>query len=231
MAAPFYKNPVYLIALAVGVGAIFVLTSPEEPVKKVSVPKTGQLVAKKQVTDLIPADYTTKFPATTATPANVFKPLVAKQGPGTGSGSGAPSAPGGIPAALAAGEGTWVYSGMAVVDGVPTGLVENQTTSDSVFLKRGERWKTCSVIDIKPDQIVLVGPNSTRVVVRVRDDSKSSGPTAVAAAPVTPLVGDIGTNPMAIAPDTGATGGNGGNGRGRGRGRRNGANNGNGDGN
>jgi len=227
-ATPFYKRPVYVVGMLIGVVALFMLTQPQAPsasTKKTT--KTSSSTAKKaQNSDVLPLDYTTKLPPLQQEPANVFKPLISKTRPG-GSGGSAALPPSGVPSALAAGEGAWVYSGMAVVDGRPTGLLENPGTGDSVFLKVGERWKTATVLAIKAEEIVLAGPEGNKFTVKVREEGGKSGPSTTAASPNgatgSPLVGDIG-NPVASGDNT--TGNQGGRRR---RGRRN-QNNGDGNG-
>lgn len=220
--AVWYKNPVYVAGLAVIAVAAFLMTSNDAPVKKSTAPRTA---AKSSKNDTIyqPEDYTVQFTPVSENPKNIFKPLVARKGVGVAGLNG----PATIPAGLTGGEGGWVYSGMAVVDGTSTALVENQTTGESVFLHMGERWKVASVCEITPDEVGFIGADGQTSTVHVKEDSATAVAKGNVNAPVAvnpPLSGDIGA-PVTVQPNAGGNGG------GNGRRRRNRGNNGGGGGN
>ncbi len=204
--AVWYKNPVYVAGLAVIAVAAYMLTSNDAPTKKGTAPRT---LAKSSKNDTIyqPEDYTVQFTPVSDNPKDIFRPLVARKGAGVAG----PNGPATIPTGLTGGEGNWVYSGMAVVDGTSTALVENQTTGESVFLHMGERWKAASVCEITPDQVGFIGPDGLTSTVHVKEDSATAVAKGNANAPVAvtpPLSGDIGA-PVTVQPDTsGNAGGN-----------------------
>src|SRR5205814_1984309 len=91
---------------------------------------------------------------------DAFMPLVARKG-GIGSGQALANM---LPSEMTGGETNWVYTGSAEMDGVPSALIENRTTGDAVFLKKGERWKSAYVVQILPDSVVMRGPGGLKTL-------------------------------------------------------------------
>jgi hypothetical protein len=203
------KKPVFWVAL-LGLGAAgYFLTEPEAtkggsvkaaPRKKAAVkPGNTSVVFTEE-------DEKASFNRVSEPPRDAFRPIVARRG-GIGGGDGLAN---GLPADFAGGEGNWVYTGSAEIDGVTSALLENRTSGEGVFLKRGERWKSASVISVGNRSIVMRGPSGTRTFTMVDEESapgrmasSSSGGTFATSggnngfAPVNPgLRGPIGSLPV-----------------------------------
>ena len=127
-------------------------TQPAKPVKH-----TATKRAASSADEFTPQDYTAKFAVLNQTPKNAFKPLIVRDN-GTGGLKGRLAIrTNGIPLDLAGGEGNWAYSGMAVINGKPTALVENSGTGEGVFLKVGQKWKRATVRKVTDTSLVLIG--------------------------------------------------------------------------
>lgn len=70
-----------------------------------------------------------------------------------------------LPAALAAGEGDWAYTGMVEVDGVRLALLENGTSHQGGYVREGETWKKSRIARITMPCIVVLGPDGTETTV------------------------------------------------------------------
>ncbi len=234
------KIPRYLYYLGGGALALLIYTfatAPEVPTtRKANNTFAGGGSRKKTDDTYRPEDYTAKFPPVNVTPRDAFKPLVAKTTKTLATEQPTPLAPNGIPAAFAGGDGNWVYTGNAEVNGVPNALLENGSTGDSVFLRPGERWKSLTVSRVTPNLIEVLGPTGQTYTVRIADETIPEAGTAPAGTPTGTLpaavpnargalAGPIGADPNAqTAAQTDPSGGNGQNRRGR-RNRRNNQNN------
>jgi hypothetical protein len=152
-----------LVVVAV---AAYFLTQSSGPAKKLTSTQQDSKTLKSKQSDLTKEDYVATYPAVTPRVRDIFMPLVARTGRG---GGGEPGAPSGIPPELTRGEGNWFYTGMAEVNTVPQALVENTSTGDGVFLKQGERWRDCTVFQITPDVLTLLGPEGVKYQVKVLD--------------------------------------------------------------
>lgn len=149
----------------------FVLTAPEAtsqagpkkaPVKKKSTSKLSVFTEEDEKAEFAPVQVEFK---------NAFMPIVKREGGKLSDSDGAANA---IPRDFAGSDG-WVYTGSAEIDGAPSALLENRTTGDGVFLKAGERWKSCSVVKIMPDSVVLRGPTGTKTFTLVSDEPIARG--------------------------------------------------------
>lgn len=192
----------YLIVIGLAVAAWLVigpLLSPSHPTT-VSTKKVAKKKPKKSTDIYLPEDRTARFDNVVAAADNIFKPLVAKSP--TSRGGGAASAPNALPAAYAGGEPNWVYTGTADIDGVPSALLENKTTGDSLFLRVGDTWKGSTIQEITDDSLVVMSPE-TGLIMTVKlpsDDFLPGSKTGDAPVTINPLNGPIG-GPMTIEPD------------------------------
>lgn len=189
-AAQEKTSPVFWVLLVTLAVAAYILTEPQAAAQRTARerPKTTASTSKDGFT---PADYQAKFPRLTGEVRNVFRPLVARK-----DATGGDAVPNGIPASLAGGDGRWIYTGMATVDGMPTGLVENTATGESLFLSAGETWKSASVVQIRPDALVLRDATGTTFNIPIfTTESDATEVPAGSVAPVQPsppLRGPIG---------------------------------------
>lgn len=176
-----FKKPIFWIGV-VGLGiAAFVLTEPEETrstgaTKKVTKKKS---VTKKSETVFTEEDAKAEFKPVNDQARNAFVPIVARH-TGIGSGDGLANA---IPTEMTGGEANWVYTGTAETDGVRVALIENRTSGDAVFLKRGERWKSAYVISISEYSVILRGPSGTRTLGLVDETLQRTGTSVAQAGP------------------------------------------------
>ncbi len=173
------RPTIYILVGALAVSA-FVLTSPPPKSSTAKSPKLARKGESKVDDTFTAEDYSARFTRLTATPKNVFRPLVASGG----FGSGAVQMPNAIPADFADGEPNWVYTGTAVVDGVPTALVENTTTQDGAFLHHGEKWKLATVAKITPTTLVLAGPGGRTHTMELMVDAPETLPGKLALSPM-----------------------------------------------
>ena len=70
-----------------------------------------------------------------------------------------------VPAALAAGEGDWAYTGMVEIDGVKLALLENGTSHQGGYVREGETWKKSRIAGITMASVTFVGPDGTDTTV------------------------------------------------------------------
>lgn len=142
-----------LVIGGVAIGAIaFLMTgSPETPRKKAESSKPRAASRAKAEDEFTKADYEAKFAPTKLAVRDVFSPLVLASSGGRG-GSIAPNA---IPFDFTGSKEAWVYTGTAVINGVPNALVENTSTGEGEFIKVGQTWKLATVRRITPTSLTL----------------------------------------------------------------------------
>lgn len=142
-----------LVIGGVAIGAIaFLMTgSPETPRKKAASAKPKAASRAKAEDEFTKADYDAKFVSAKVAVRDVFSPLVMASSGGRG-GSAAPNA---IPFEFTGSKEAWVYTGTAVIDGVPNALVENTSTGEGEFIKVGQTWKLATVRRITPTSLTL----------------------------------------------------------------------------
>ena len=204
--APAKKtSPMLWVGLAaIGVAA-YVMTAPDSSPKTTAKLTAGKSASKLvQVSMYQPQDYKVG-PATFASlndkPVDAFKPLVIRN-----SGQSGNLGVGGFPADI--GGPGWAYSGMAGINGVDTGILENATTGEHDFVTNGQHWKTAVVNGIYIDHIDLVTPDKVYKVYTDTKDESAKPQTAPTIAPgmlpaVAPLAmqGQIGANGVGATTD------------------------------
>lgn len=196
------KPTIYMLVLLVAVAVWFFATGDTSTKSKSSTVKSKKVVKKEKDTDFTEEDFSAKFASLTSMPKNVFAPLVARSKGLRGSSAAIDQGPMMVPPELTLGQATWIYTGMAEVDSVPTALVENTETQEGVFLKRGEKWKLATVYKISEDELVLSGPDGVRHTVKV-SGSETAAPAAQPA-----INAASGFQPLRITPTmTGPIGG------------------------
>jgi len=189
---PKKTSPVFWIGLvAVCIVIYFFVGEEPAPTGKGKARVRPKAANKTDKDGFLPADYSAKFAPVELQPVNAFKPLVSRQ---TGR-STVPTMGNGIPPAFAGGETGWIFTGVATVDGVANGLVENETSGEGVFLKPGERWKTSRVLTITKDEIVMQGPEGDSRTIRMESEFGSESDGSLAPLPL-PISGPIGASPV-----------------------------------
>ena len=176
-----FKKPVFWVGVVGLAVAGFVMSDSEAAPTGVTSKKASK---KKQTTKKSDNAFTIEdekaiFKPVNDTAKNAFVPIVARHS-GIGSADGLANV---VPADMTGGETNWVYTGTAETDGVPVALVENRTTGDAVFLKRGERWKSAYVVQISEYSVILRGPSGTRTLGLVDETLQRSGTSVAQAGP------------------------------------------------
>ncbi len=148
------SNLIKLIGGGLAIGAIaFLATGSDDPrAKKGTETKPKAKAVAKADQDFDQADYDAKFSPAKVQYRNVFSPLVMASSKGKGSGVLSPNA---IPMEFSGGKEQWLYTGTAVIDGVPNALVENTSTGEGEFIKVGQNWKSATVRRITPTSLTL----------------------------------------------------------------------------
>lgn len=167
-----FQQPLFWVGSVAVLIAAFVMTEPDAATPKSTVKKTSspKKTTKKTEDEFTKEDETAEFKRVNQTPKNTFVPVVARHS-GIGSADGMANS---IPTEMTGGQTNWVYTGTAESDGVRVALVENRTTGDATFLKKGERWKSAVVVSISEFSVILRGPSGTRTFGLVDEEFKSS---------------------------------------------------------
>ena len=88
--------------------------------------------------------------------------------------------------------GVWSLTGITVVNGIPSALMENATADQVVFLKAGEMWNNLRVTAIEPDAVILANTQGkiTRIgfPVVVEEKEKSGATTPLRTPPLAPTL-------------------------------------------
>lgn len=210
----FGKNlePIHMIGIAGIIGVLFMVLKPgeeETPAGAYQSRKSTKKAATKGDAYL-PEDYEAKFTPVTDSIKNTFSPLVTRRGVGLSGDIGAFAEPNLISTDLTDGEASWVYTGMAIVDGVKQGLLENSSLQQGDFVTIGQRWKKATIRDITIEGIVMVGPDGKERSFKLGQTSSEQRPAGnvssnTGVAPVNPgaaLSGQIGAG-IPGAPMTG----------------------------
>ncbi|MGC4044514.1 MAG: hypothetical protein QM758_12035 [Armatimonas sp.] len=192
--AQFNKKTAYMAFGLLAIGALaYVYTEPETAAKKVKVPTTSKKTAKSDDVQITPEDLKANFPRVSSATKDAFRPGVS-----TGKGGAAkpttPLRPVVIPpppakqvegvAALSA----WTLTGISLIDGIRTALIENKGSGDSTFLKTGSLWKGLQVTSITSEELVFLEPGGKqlRVTFPVPPEEKTTVQRAMNDAPADP---------------------------------------------
>ncbi len=169
----FLQKPIFLVGVALVFVMAFVLTQPDaaKVVSSKSKPMAKKKTSLKSEVVFTKEDELANFKPVNSSAKNSFVPVVARHS-GVGSADGLANA---IPVDMTGGEANWVYTGTADTDGVRVALIENRSTGDAVFLKRGERWKSAIVLSISEYSVILKGPGGTRTLGLVDEELKTTG--------------------------------------------------------
>ncbi len=163
------KKPIFWIGV-VALGAVaWVATAPEEAGSGISTrkPTAKKSAVKKGQVAFLEEDDDAKFEPVNIELKNSFQPVIARRSGGFGAGEGQANA---IPPEFAGGDSGWFFTGNAEIDSVPTALLENRSSGEGVFLKAGDRWKSCTIAQILPDSVVMKGPSGTKTFALVNEE-------------------------------------------------------------
>lgn len=209
---PKSKGPsrlvIYTLVGAVAIYAYVLNTTPPAA----STHRTTHF-AKKQTSTLAngitPEDLTAHFPRYAVGAKDPFLPAIDLH-------------PGQAPGVPGSGGGEWSLTGINTINGVTTATVENPASSDSVFLKAGDRWNGLQVRQVNNDNVIfenalgqetrLSFPGNDADVTSTTTEMSSKGtPAPVPAAPAMPTIAilpmQIPGPPPAAAPAANEAGG------------------------
>jgi hypothetical protein len=189
-------HPIVLVGAAFV--AVFLVSNALQPPEPVATRTKPKAAPKKTTTDVEYniSDYTAQFASLNGVaPKDAFRPLITKL-----SGSGNPSNPS---------IDNFTYSGMALLNNEPNGLLENGTTGEGDFVKPGEHWhQQWLVVSVTPDQIDLKNDVGDETILKVgasssKDAANSAASNASGAnAPFNPaMIGQIGSPDLSIQAD------------------------------
>ena len=152
-AAPKSNVKTWLLVAAVVLIIGLALPSEEVPASR---PK--RKVTKKssgaQAGLVTKADFTAKFPTFTERPVDAFRPAVFRRKPEPTNLPSKITADGVVPGDLG-GDGNWVYTGQAQIDGATLGLLENRNSGEGVFVRPNENWNGNLIVTIA-DQFIVI---------------------------------------------------------------------------
>ncbi len=118
-------------------------------------PKKRTAVKGKEVKwEFAPADIAIRFERPRTSPRDSFEPLVKIDVPLTKREEEELMK---IPANLASGEPSWIYTGMVEVDGQKMALLENTSTKLGVYVKQGDAWKKSHLSSVAVESLIFVG--------------------------------------------------------------------------
>ncbi|MBS1708174.1 MAG: hypothetical protein JSS65_05560 [Armatimonadetes bacterium] len=180
------------VGLGVVVVAAFVMTEPSKPItnkKKSTKPPATSKAKEMQLAEYTEQDKTATFERVTVGSRDVFKPLVVREGAG---GADTAAMPNQVPAGFASGEAGWFYTGTAVVDQVPTALLENTQTGQGLYVKQGDTWKSCKIDRITPTSLTLSSGDKVRTLMLLADLPQSGLAGGSSTQPLNPLSGPVG---------------------------------------
>lgn len=193
------SRPMLYTLLAALVVAAWVVASEDPSASKTKSAGVGaRSRSSTKETPFTEEDHKARYSRVNEPTKNAFKPIVARL---TAAGGGV-MAPDAVPADLAGGDPNWFYTGTAIVDGVPTALMENRATLEGEFVKHGQAWKRAKVAQIGPDALVLTGATGRQYTLRLAMPSydEVTGSPIDGLRPLQPLSGPIGGN-VAIQPE------------------------------
>lgn len=200
---------IYTGLFAVVVGAWVFLQEEPAPAGGTSLRRTAAKSEAKESGPITEEDRNARgrFARVESGGRNVFNPVVAKATMGSAGGRVPTNE---IPTEFA-GEGGWIYTGNAELDGKRYAGLENKTTKETVLLSSGERWKRSVVTRITSDTLVLTSDSGLIRSVKLPTYDDPTQPAMGAGAgfqpiPVVPpgLSGPIGRGPVAsIEPSAG----------------------------
>ena len=184
------SKPVLYGMIGVVALAGWYLTEPEATKPGAAKPKAASSKDKSKGVIFTDQDYKARYASLEGGPRNVFKPLVERS---TGPSSELLS-PNSIPSDFTGGDPNWIFTGMATVDGVAMGLVENSSSGDGEFLKIGQRWKRARVLRISPEALVMESERGVVRTMTLKANDEILPPVIDVGSvdPVNPLQGPIG---------------------------------------
>jgi hypothetical protein len=177
-----------LIAV-VAIGAIlYYFTEPDDTQTGPSIRPTSVAPAAPLPSDILPEDLNARFPRYKGGTRDPFVPALLRNGPDDLFGDGG----------AAGGKGTWALTGINVVNGAVSALVENATTGESVFLSQGDQWRGLKVVGILSDAVIFENAlgQQTRLAFELPEDEQDTSQNSTSGNAVLPPLGSIPPMPI-----------------------------------
>lgn len=191
--AKIKKNYIYGGLLLVGLVLLF--TNGDDAPKGKPLVKKAVVPANKKKDDYLPIDYKAHFASLVVPKQSAFSPRIKRT-----------NLISEVPNAINTEDGAWQYGGMAAIDGNTSGLLQNQSRGDSVFVHIGESWHSYVVTDLSPEAITFRAEDGSHKTIQVPSEKIKEEPVAAMVEPVRPsITGPIGGPPRAIADNSAAT--------------------------
>ena len=203
------KPTLTVMVLVVAGGLLFHFQEGSAPEKTILKTVHKSSTTKEAIpTDLVKADFTTRFPRTKLKMRNLFAAPLIKSVKLSVGGKALNFK---VPAMMADGDPGWIFTGIAVVDGKKMALLESDSSHQAAYVSEGDRWKATFVVRITSDGVALRpkdgGPEL--VVLRYNAQAEASAgsnsaltvlPPAKGLAPVMPqsLRGPIGDTNLSV---------------------------------
>jgi hypothetical protein len=158
-----FRRQTWLIVLlgATCIAAFFLSQDEPTPTKKRPV-KSSRLTAVRD--NFQPEDYIANFDRAKDQPQNSFQPGVLTSQVIESTGVDAPIIFK-IPTSCTDGEGDWSYQGYAIVNGTKEALFESAGKTTSVSVAEGSDWKSCTLLGVMSDSVLLSDWNGNWVFV------------------------------------------------------------------
>jgi hypothetical protein len=202
--AKISKPVLYTVLLGVAALIFVYATEPDPAPAGTGTKRTATKTVNKKADVYLPEDYKAKFASLNEVPKDAFHPLVVRKTSGT---QASPPDPDGIPFDATGGEPDWHYTGLVEVNGTKMALIENDSTGEGVYLRRGDRWKKIVVSSISDEALILVGPGGTPFRIKLGERGEEpAAPTGTNPTPLQPpLQGVIGAGSANVPPLPGIT--------------------------
>ena len=163
------KLPRWIVYGALGVIAVgaVIYSGPEKGKSRITV-KRDTVNKSKRLADVFTQEdyFPPAFEPVNDSHRNAFMPIVAKRS----SGIAAVLTPDAVPSELAGGDPNWVYTGTAILDGVPAALLENKVTFEGEFVRQGQTWNRAKIHQITPETLTLAGASGRHWTLRLIDE-------------------------------------------------------------
>lgn len=182
---------VYTLVLGVAAYAVMLLTEPDAPPKKVAKPSSSS--SSKSKDGITEADLTAHFPPYAGPRRDAFNPLVTPKRTLVARTDVAPKR-------VDSTAGNWALTGITVIDGARSAVIENSQTHDIAFLTPGERWNGLKVDSVNADSVLLM--NALNQPVTITFAAPPTTPTPGAAVPPNGAPGAAAPTQVPVAPVT-----------------------------
>ena len=185
---------VYAVLLGIAAYVGVVLTEPESATKRKATSKSASATAKAPP-GFLAEDLDARFEKPSRSGRNAFQPAVVPQNSRSAGNENGPL-------------GGWNLTGIVVVGGETQVLLENPTSGDSTFLRKGDVWNEMTLRSIEPDAAIFVQKNGKTVRISFPEavETQAVAPAVVAVppaagAPTAPLATATSSNPIPVPAD------------------------------